>query len=320
MSEDQEYNRAVVLYNPTKESTPRFTTAREQVNVLTQSLGIPLETVASDRDTRTTQERVLKIVTSSDLLLVLGGDGTINPAVQALVRQDKEKRLTLLAVPVGTANDFSRNHNGSVRGPDGLVTILRSGKLIDIHPMSLSVASEAEDRPHDYIAINNAGIGYTALMAELLDSSWHRDSALRKMPIIGQVAQEIRAGNRSMSNLKLMPIYENGNDEPTYVLDRSFVHAQTAGKYGRYRISHLDPEFLDIPSYEATRRGIIGGAVATMIGRYNGQRATQVKFSTGEQEALGHVDGETFVVAPSSQVTVGLAPESFKTYSRKLCT
>src|SRR5581483_2140017 len=105
----QEYDRAVVLSNPAKEGSPEYEQNMRRIRHLSEAFDLPVRYFSTNSDRLKTQARMLKILGERDLLIVVGGDGTINTAVQILVSQDKEKRAGLLVAPAGTANDFSRN-------------------------------------------------------------------------------------------------------------------------------------------------------------------------------------------------------------------
>lgn len=52
-----------------------------------------------------------------DTLLVMGGDGVINEAVNGLMRLPRGRRPTLAVIPMGSGNDFARTLGLSLNHP-----------------------------------------------------------------------------------------------------------------------------------------------------------------------------------------------------------
>lgn len=315
IASSREFTRGLVVYNPTKTATPKFRKMQEKIRHLSSTHNLPLTPVDTHKDSRPTQDKILQTMRDRDLLIILGGDGTVNVAVSALLRVERAKRPTIVAAPMGTANDFSRNHSGRLRGVHGLTHLLRAGKQIDIHPMVVSVENTQASTQDEYIGVNNAGFHYTGSFSRRLNSPGHRDSRLRRVPLVGQLAQELRSVHNSTAELTTFTSHEDGGDESQQLVDRTLVHARTVGKYGHFAISHVDNEFLDIPNSEATRSAIIKSAARMALGLEPGIRRTNITFMTGMEPTVGHVDGEPFDIDPYSFVEAHLSDEAFSAYS-----
>lgn len=310
------YRRAVVLYNPTKEGSPKFKKGMSQIAHLSRSLGIPLAYFATSSDNLNTQKKMLRILTKHDLLIAVGGDGTVNAAVRALVHKRKENRASLLVVPTGTANDFSRNRNGHLRGEDSLTGVLQKGTLKEVRPMVIEITAPNGEK-EEQIAVNNAGFHYSAQIAERLRSPEHRDSKLGRAPAVGPVIQDIVTVGKSLQDLSTTPFYFDKDTEPTHLSDISLIHAKTAAKRLHYKSSHLSPEFRFVPHSGDSRLAAAGGVSKMLLGKYNGKPVQSLTFKTGNKPILGHTDGETFQVAPNSSVKIKLSDQKIKVHSSK---
>ena len=91
-----------------------------------------------------------------DIIVAVGGDGSINEVAQALIGTDK----ILGILPAGSGNGFAM-HLGLGRKIDKAVQILNEGKVMTIDTCLLN------DRPY----INLAGVGFDALIANKIKGS-----------------------------------------------------------------------------------------------------------------------------------------------------
>lgn len=318
-SPEKHFERAVVLFNPNKSATPRFENAMQQVHFLSKDHCLPITELETSADKTETQQDITENVRGSDLLIIVGGDGSTNIAVQAILQTEKvDDRPTTLIVPAGSANDFARNHNGKLgHRKERLSNIFAHCRVAEIHPLSLVVERPSADQIDSYIAVNNAGFGYTAKLAYMINQTEHRDSWIREMPVVGYFAQDMVTGFKSLQGLNAIPFFEGSDDSPKDLADRSFVHARIAGKYGHYDTSHYDTEFVDALVATATKRAILTEAGFTMIGIGTGIRTSMASFTIGDQPTIGHVDGETFPVEANSSVVVRLSEQAFKTLTTR---
>ncbi len=65
-----------------------------------------------------------------DMVVCMGGDGTVNAAVNQLMKMDSDKRPMLGYIPAGTTNDFSRNLK-LVHDVDKACELITSGSYVD---------------------------------------------------------------------------------------------------------------------------------------------------------------------------------------------
>jgi hypothetical protein len=307
------HERGLVVFNPLKSSSRRFKTAEQQLAYAEQKYKLPLTRLRTEADRERTSDKIQQALRAGDLLMVLGGDGTVNVVAEALVANPQEA-TRLLAVPQGTANDFARSHSGKMTGVKAITRLLERDHQAVVRPLAVHVVDDSAKRT--FLAVNNAGFHYTADFARRLDHPEHRASRLQRVPIIGQFSQEMRSVAQSLNNLTTFTCYDADEYDPRELLDRTLIHAKTVAKYGRFAVNHSSEYFLDISNAEPTRASVIKSAAQMALGRANGVERTSLTFTTGEESILGHVDGEVFAIAPYSTITAELFENSFTAYSR----
>ncbi|MBO6633203.1 YegS/Rv2252/BmrU family lipid kinase [Parvibaculum sp.] len=117
-----------------------------------------------------------------DAVAVAGGDGTLNPLVQCLV----ERRLPLLVLPAGTANDFARSLQMPEK-PDELAALLHDGRISAVD------VGYANDKPF----LNAASIGMTNTISRLQSKERKRQWGVLSYAVsafeAGRTARSFRA-------------------------------------------------------------------------------------------------------------------------------
>jgi YegS/Rv2252/BmrU family lipid kinase len=93
-----------------------------------------------------------------DLVIAIGGDGTVHEVVNGLMRVAEEKRPLLGVVPVGSGNDFSHGINASQKPTEALMRALDGEvSLVDLGLMT------DEDGRQEYFD-NTLGIGFDTVV------------------------------------------------------------------------------------------------------------------------------------------------------------
>lgn len=116
---------------------------------------------------------------NEDAVAVAGGDGTLNPLIECLVR----RKLPLLVLPAGTANDFARSL-GMPEDPADLATLIRDGKIAEID------VGYANGKPF----LNAASIGMTNTISRLQSKE-----RKRKLGVLSYAVSAIEAGRTARS-------------------------------------------------------------------------------------------------------------------------
>ena len=107
---------------------------------------------------------------SSDVLCVLGGDGTINETVNAL---NGTENITLAYLPTGSSNDLARDMGISTKVEEALLPFLGAGKECRMDLGSVSWSGDGVRRVRRFLV--GCGIGYDAeVCAEALSSKMKR--------------------------------------------------------------------------------------------------------------------------------------------------
>lgn len=102
-------------------------------------------------------------------IAAVGGDGTVNEIVNAIMRQQDvpTDQVTMGQVPVGTGNDLGRTLGIPSKSTEA-VALLRSGKarLLDVGRVTYAEKGEARER----FFLNVAGMGYDAFVGEAVNA------------------------------------------------------------------------------------------------------------------------------------------------------
>lgn len=103
----------------------------------------------------------LREAKTADALIICGGDGTLNAAVQPLMRnREKFPIPPILPLPVGTANDLAQGLGVSMR-------LEKAARLIlETEPKRIDVI-EVKSETHTLYMLTNGGFGITAETASL---------------------------------------------------------------------------------------------------------------------------------------------------------
>ncbi|MCS4486892.1 diacylglycerol kinase [Staphylococcus americanisciuri] len=97
--------RARIIYNPTS-GKELFKKALPDVLVKFEQAGYETSTYATQKIGDATEEAARAINAQYDLLVVAGGDGTLNEVINGIAEKPNRPKLGL--IPMGTVNDFGR--------------------------------------------------------------------------------------------------------------------------------------------------------------------------------------------------------------------
>lgn len=101
----------------------------QRQQILEELLGMGHEVLNQDnhKNTRDPNEIILKYRDSAQVVIVGGGDGSVNLILPAL----KETKLPLLVIPLGTANNLARHFSLPDNFKEAL-SLLMSGQVVDL--------------------------------------------------------------------------------------------------------------------------------------------------------------------------------------------
>jgi diacylglycerol kinase family enzyme len=307
------YKRLLVVVNPTKRHSGAYKRAEVQITYLEHSLGVSVIQLETSPTAKETISHITAVAQPNDLLLVAGGDGSLNTVATALVQIENDLRPDFLPIPVGTANDTFRSLNGTLSGKRALIRLLKSSR-VTIHPLIISITTP-EGKTTTQLAISHAGFNYTARFSSLMNGAAHKTGKLRSVPLVGSFLQDVATWKRTFKDISTYDSYEAGTTIARPIVDRIVMHSRVVGKYGRPHVKHTDDVFEDYISIDSTRRGVFFAVLRVFFGKSDGQKRKSISFIVGEKTLLSHVDGETYTIPSRATVTVSFSPESITTYS-----
>jgi YegS/Rv2252/BmrU family lipid kinase len=157
-----EYNpavrRAFLLYNP--ESGTRREARAQQIARIAQilrSAGVELETCATTHAGSATQQAQAAAAAGFDSIVVCGGDGTVNEAMNGLVGSGSQAALGV--VPLGSGNLLATDLR-LPSNPEAAAKALLGYTPREIHPGFLTFQKEAGQQRRNFIVA--AGVGADA--------------------------------------------------------------------------------------------------------------------------------------------------------------
>lgn len=142
--------RALLIVNPKARNGKGFNT---EMRALLEQGGISLTEKSASGDESVSD--VIRANPSFDMVIIGGGDGTLNAAAKGLM----EAKIPMAILPLGTANDFAR----TIGIPADPVEAARKMLTYDQHPIDLG-----EVNGHLYF--NVASIGFSAELAQKLSA------------------------------------------------------------------------------------------------------------------------------------------------------
>lgn len=96
------------------------------------------------------------------VLLVIGGDGTLNEALNGLMQVPSNDPMPLAYIPAGSGNDFARGLGMATDPAIALAQILNNMRA---RPLSIGYYHETLKNDHRYF-VNNVGIGFDAQIVD----------------------------------------------------------------------------------------------------------------------------------------------------------
>jgi diacylglycerol kinase (ATP) len=149
-----------------------------------------------------------------DIIVSVGGDGTLNEVVQGVmsVNENNRQNLEIALMPLGSGNDFARNFgwNSSI---DALLERIKGGRIIccDV----FTIQNSLSEKEH-FINIADAGMGPAVVKnVNKLPSSWNGKlkfglSILKTFPGYKKSFYEVKMDGEVWSGKALTVVVANG--------------------------------------------------------------------------------------------------------------
>jgi diacylglycerol kinase family enzyme len=168
-----DFERALVVFNEhaTNAGTNRMQT---MITDPLQRRGIPFEIVKTSRPTdanpNINSELLGNALCDGDLVVVCGGDGTINQAATAIIDAKKSTSTALAVAPCGRGNDIAYGLNG--KGFDFEAVVKGQAICRQIGVMAISATGNQE--PLKKYAVGCLGIGLTGTLGKQINQPAYR--------------------------------------------------------------------------------------------------------------------------------------------------
>lgn len=149
-----------IIINPVSRSGRGLRIWKEQIEPVLQPLAVPYRPYFSEKkgDTVRIASEIARQASGSLPLIILGGDGTVNEALQGL---EDPSRITLGYIPTGSSNDLARDLKIPTDPSHALDLILHSGTP---HPMDLGTVTYPDGAVRRFAV--SCGIGFDAAVCE----------------------------------------------------------------------------------------------------------------------------------------------------------
>jgi hypothetical protein len=312
-------DRIVVLENPVSKNGAL---GRQQLDIIRNLVQLGYRHISSDPDPDVTHGK-LDILEPTDVLFVIGGDGTVNPSVRALERS----QAVLLPTRSGNANDLSRAAYG--RQPTWQVfRDFISGETVASAVRPIQVEIGAGSQSVSELAVNYASVGYAALASEYVNRPW-KNQELKRM--IERLPRRARNGIRlprdgyqlldAAHDAKPFGYVEYGSIDVRHAVDISVTHSSNMAKFGQFKVAHTEPHLfhsvLTRPGRLQMLRQYALMTQAAMAGDYRRSVGFEL---TGEQDdqLFYQVDGEASPLPEGSDVYIGLSSRTIRIAGPKL--
>ena len=298
------FERVVTLVNPA--CTGNVNTIEEPVIHRLEELrgskyGRKLLEITTHPESERTQELLHDTLQAGDVLCVVGGEGTVNAAVRALV----DPGLSHLEIPIvptwdGNGHDTANMLNGQ---PKPISDVLDRGVKVPIHPIDTRVHGNGE--PRREIAAVYMGIGAGAIGAARLNDKDHRKRRFYKNSL-GRIAYEVPMLLESFVDAQEFMIQEGDEPEPKPCYDITVANGPRIAKFAKLPINLLEEELftfrVERKNTTAITRRMLALGLGVPSGRYL-KKEESLEFTVLSSVAA-HFDAEHQILEPGTDISI----------------
>jgi YegS/Rv2252/BmrU family lipid kinase len=277
--------KVTLIYNPTAGTLRREPAIIERLTAALHRRGLfvtPAPTTCAEHASELARQAVED---GTDYVLVCGGDGTINEAVQGLIGS----HTALALYPGGTANVFAKEL-GLAKDPDAIAELIAKGQTRTI---SVGRAWKTEGNWQRYFLLM-AGIGLDAAIVQSVNLEWKKKAG---------IGAYVAAGLGFLARLPLTPFtfstsFPNDDDKRASTFTLIANAANYAACFSIAPDAQLEDKDFKVCSFNShSRLAYLAYALLSVAGRHTHspgviyERATQVSANSNDA-ALVQLDGE----------------------------
>ena len=156
--------------------------------------------------------RIIQNLSSEQKIIIIGGDGTLNEAISALIQFNQE--IPVAYLPAGTGNDFARE----MKLTHDIPTFIKHLQNETIK--NLEIISYHEKMSHKKgIAINSLGFGIDADICQLntfQTKSQKKRFGLNKLSYLTPIIDAFKRHQKFQASIQI-------NDEPVQIADKNLL-------------------------------------------------------------------------------------------------
>ena len=156
--------------------------------------------------------RIIQNLSSEQKIIIIGGDGTLNEAISALIQFNQE--IPVAYLPAGTGNDFARE----MKLTHDIPTFIKHLQNETIK--NLEIISYHEKMSHKKgIAINSLGFGIDAAICQLNTfqaKSQKKRFGLNKLSYLTPIIDAFKNHQKFQASIQI-------NDEPVQIADKNLL-------------------------------------------------------------------------------------------------
>lgn len=190
-----------IIINPASRSGRGMKIWRESVKPLLDERGVAYRSFFSRQpgDVAKLAEQITAYIAPEDVLIILGGDGTFNEALQGI---RDVRNVTLGYIPTGSSNDLARD-TGIPRDPSKALDRILSGGAPTL--MDMGILTYGDGTSHRFAV--SCGIGFDAAVCQEAMRSRIKDFfnkiGLGKLTYLGIALKQLFAAKKASCELTL---------------------------------------------------------------------------------------------------------------------
>ena len=234
-----EIENATALINPISTNNSRGLKRLERLEAVAP---FKIRTINTSIEPEINKLLIRAALESSDLLLVVAGDGTFNAVVRTIISNNlsaQAKQTPVWSLGGGNAEDGTReSHTRFARSHPGKA--LPYTRSVSAYPICFEVKPPFK-KPELYPAAFYATLGTSALIAseQYLNKPSHRSSRLGKLSLTRPLS-EISVGLKGLSQAGLNRVESESGVKEFY--DEGFINSHLMAKYFRFPTRLTRPE------------------------------------------------------------------------------